>query len=122
MTASGSLLLVASVGSVFVVLVLLAAAYYYQKKRSTSFGLLRSNHKVLLVKKDIIPGHLDKGFFINSYPTGPVASTGTPTGQGKTRAVRSPSSGQVNPFQKKSPSPTSAKDPHGIGKCLESDR
>lgn len=78
----------------FLMMILMAAAYYYRKRGSYhDFSPNRNaaNHKILLLKKEI---PLEKSYIIK-----------------KTPAVRSPSSSQVNPFNKKSPSPTSTQQP-----------
>lgn len=98
-TASGSLIILICLASAFMLLAILGTTfYYYHRKRSNSFNFNRSNHKVLLLKREL---PLEKSFLINSFN----GNSSTIGATGKTRAVRSPSSGQVNPFNKKTPSP-----------------
>ena len=87
-SSHAALVLGLCLASAFMLLAVFATTFYYYKKRTQLFN---PSHKVLLIKKDI---PLEKPYVIR-----------------KTPAVRSPSSSQVNPFNKKSPSPTSGIQP-----------
>nr|XP_046912338.1 synaptotagmin-4-like [Dermatophagoides farinae] len=88
----------------FVLLVLFASIYYYRKRSlyhdftitgSTSMKSDNNNNKILLLKKNL-QFNEEKPYVVRQ----------------KTPAVRSPSSSQVNPFNKKSPSPTGGLSPN----------
>lgn len=77
----------------FLLLALFVSIYYYRKRglyHDFSSSSQSGSHKILLLKREGIP--LEKPPYVIK----------------KTPAVRSPSSSQVNPFNKKSPSPTTS--------------
>lgn len=106
--AAGSIV---AIGLMFLVLLVATSYYYYSKRQRGNAGLYTYNaerygttaagtgNKILLIGKDIFPTFYEKPY--GNTATGTLTKTTTP-------AVRSPSSGQVNPFNnnKKTPSPT----------------
>lgn len=107
--AAGSIV---AIGLMFLMLLIATTYYYYIKRQRGNAGLYSYNterygttaaganstgNKILLIGKDIFPTFYEKPY--NTTTTGMLTKT--------TPAVRSPSSGQVNPFNnKKTPSPT----------------
>ncbi|UXI15365.1 RecName:Proclotting enzyme [Sarcoptes scabiei] len=100
---------VSLVSGFILVLIVLVSIYYYRKRtqydqfyRPSLSGLEKDQQKILLFKKDF-----DKPYDWMKK---------------KTTAVKSPSSSQINPFNKKTPSPTSETNSSGFSPNDESNK